>query len=102
VEIEIPNDAKHPLKAGMFGTASFTFGESREVLTIPRHSLVGSIKIPRVFVVEGDKAVIRNIHIGKANDLDVEVIDGLKVGDKIVTSGQINLDDQALVTVMNK
>jgi membrane fusion protein, multidrug efflux system len=102
VEIEIPNDAKHPLKAGMFGTASFTFGEMREVLTIPRHALIGSIKTPRVFIVEGNRAIIRNIHIGKANDIDVEVVDGLKAGDKIVTSGQINLDDQTLVTVMNK
>ena len=100
VEIEIPNDPAHSLKAGMFGTASFTFGDEKEALCIPRHSIIGSIKIPRVYVVEGDKAVLRDIRIGKATDIDVEVLEGLKPGDRIVTSGQINLDNNSLVTIV--
>jgi membrane fusion protein, multidrug efflux system len=101
VEIEIPNDPVHQLKAGMFGTASFTFGDEKEVLIIPRHSIIGSIKVPKVYVVEGDKAVLHDIRIGKATDLDVEVLEGLKPGDKVVTSGQINLDNNSLITIVN-
>jgi RND family efflux transporter MFP subunit len=35
VEIELVNNPKHPLKAGMFGTAAFISGSDRESLMIP-------------------------------------------------------------------
>jgi membrane fusion protein, multidrug efflux system len=100
VEVEIRNDPKYVLKAGMFGTASFSAGGEKEALCIPRHSIIGSIKMPKVYVVVEGKAVLRDIRIGKATDLDVEVTDGLKAGDKVVTSGQINLDNNSLVTIV--
>jgi len=101
VEIELVNNPKHPLKAGMFGTSVFNFGSDRESLMIPRHAIVGSIKNPRVYVVEGDKARLTEIRIGAATDQDVEVLEGLKVGDRVVTSGQINLDNNSTVTIVN-
>jgi membrane fusion protein (multidrug efflux system) len=102
VEIELFNDPKHPLKAGMFGMALFSFSSEREALMIPRHAIVGSIKEPNVYIIEGEKAVLRGIRIGKATDQQVEVLDGLKPGEVIVISGQINLDNNALVTIVNK
>jgi membrane fusion protein (multidrug efflux system) len=101
VEIELVNNPKHPLKAGMFGTSVFAFGSDRESLMIPRHAIVGSIKNPRVYVIEGDKAILREIRIGRATDQEVEALDGLKVGDRVVTSGQINLDNNSTVTIVN-
>jgi membrane fusion protein, multidrug efflux system len=101
VEIELVNDPRHALKAGMFGLAGFASGTKRECFTIPRHSIIGSIKEPRVYVVEGNKAVLRNIRIGSADDNQVEVLEGLKEGDLIVTSGQINLDNNSSVSIVN-
>jgi len=86
----------------MFGTALFSVGSNRETLMIPRHAIVGSIKDPRVYVVEGDKAFLRDIRIGIATDKEVEVLDGLKVGEWVVTSGQINLDNNSTVSIVNK
>ncbi len=100
IEIELVNDPKHPLRAGMFGTAQFSFGSDRERLMIPRQAIVGSIKDPRVYVVEGDVAVLRDIRIGSSTDREVEVLDGLKEGERVVTSGQINLDNNSKVTVV--
>jgi multidrug efflux pump subunit AcrA (membrane-fusion protein) len=62
---------------------------------------VGSIKAPKVYVVENNKAIIREIRIGSANDREVEVVDGLKAGELVVTSGQINLDNNFTVRVVN-
>ena len=101
IEIEMVNDAANPLKAGMFGTASFGSGSPREALLIPRNSIVGSIKTPKVYVVENNKSIIREIRIGSANDREVEVLDGLKPGEMVVTSGQINLDNNVTVRVVN-
>jgi RND family efflux transporter MFP subunit len=101
VEIELVNDPQHPLKAGMYGTASFGFGSAHEALCIPRHSIVGSIRMPRVYVVEAGVAMIRNIRIGTTNDNEVEVLEGLREGDRVVTSGMINLDNNTPVQIVN-
>lgn len=102
VEVEMINDAAHPLKAGMFGTASFGSDSPREALLIMRNSIVGSIKNPKVYIVEGNKALLRDIRIGSANDREVEVLDGLKEGESVVISGQINLENNMTVRVVNK
>lgn len=102
VEIELPNDPEQLLKAGMFGTAQFHQGITRQALLISRNALVGSIKIPRVFVVENGKALLKEITIGSASDHYVEVTGGLKEGDLVVISGQINLDNNTPVKVMNQ
>jgi membrane fusion protein, multidrug efflux system len=101
VEIEMVNDPANPLRAGMFGSAVFGNESPREALMIPRNSIVGSIKMPKVYVVENNKAVLRGIRIGSANDLEVEVLEGLKEGEIVVTSGQINLDNNVTVRVVN-
>ncbi|MCX6267396.1 MAG: efflux RND transporter periplasmic adaptor subunit [Bacteroidetes bacterium] len=101
VEIEMVNDAANPLKAGMFGTAVFGSGTAHEALLIPRGSIVGSIKNPKIYIVLNNRAILRDIRIGSANDHEVEVLDGLKEGDFVVTSGQINLDNNATVRVVN-
>jgi membrane fusion protein, multidrug efflux system len=100
VEIELVNNTLHSLKAGMFGTASFGAGAERETLMIPRHSLIGSIRIPHVYLIEQGKAVLKEIRIGSANDSEVEVLGGLKEGDLVVTSGQINLADNTPVSIV--
>jgi RND family efflux transporter MFP subunit len=102
VEIELNNDAKHPLKAGMFGTAIFSFSRERETLMIPRVAIVGSIKEPKVYVVEDDRAVLRDVRLGSATDSKIEVLEGIRPGEPIVTSGQINLDNNTLVSIVNK
>jgi len=101
VEIEMVNDPSNPLKAGMFGTALFTSNQPREALLIPRNAVVGSIKIPRVYVVENNKAVLKDIQIGTANDKEVEVTSGLNEHEQLVISGQINLDNHVAVSVVN-
>jgi len=100
VEIELVNNPEHPLKAGMFGTVAFGFNGKREAISIPRNAIVGSIKTPRVFVVIDNKAVLKDVSIGSASEKDVEITQGLAVGDVVVTSGQINLDNNIPVRVI--
>ncbi|MEI6683613.1 MAG: efflux RND transporter periplasmic adaptor subunit [Bacteroidota bacterium] len=101
VEIELANDPLHQVRAGMFGTAHFGSAAAAEALIIPRNAIVGSIKSPRVYVVENDRSILREIRIGSANDHEVEVLGGLKPGERVVTSGQINLDNNVRVKVVN-
>ncbi len=80
-----------PLKAGMYGTALISEGQQKEALLIPRAALLGSAKNPQVFVIENEKAVLKDIQTGSSNNDSFEVLQGLQAGDVVVTSGHINL-----------
>jgi RND family efflux transporter MFP subunit len=99
VEIEIASNPGNRLKAGMYGTAVFSFGNTTPVTTIPRSAFVGSVSTNQVFVVEaGNTARLRNVIAGRVLGDKVEVLQGLNEGESIITSGQINLADGSKIT----
>jgi len=93
VEILISNNNEKPLKAGMFGTATFRFQKANEALFMDRNALAGSIKEPTVFVFNDSIATLRKIYIGEVYNDEVQILSGLNEGDKVVLTGQINLKD---------
>ncbi|MCC7246700.1 MAG: efflux RND transporter periplasmic adaptor subunit [Saprospiraceae bacterium] len=101
VEIEVANPAKTPLRGGMHARARFHFPEQRNVLTIPRKAIAGSLQDAKVFLLETDTvAVQRKIDVGAIQGEQVEVKSGLKLGDQVVVSGQMNLQDGVRVKVV--
>ena len=100
VEIEMPNSARYPLKAGTFVNATVTIPGKGMSLFIPREALQGSSQDASVFVAENGKAVLKKISVGTGNDLDLEILSGLKKGDKVVTTGQINLSDGKKIQIV--
>jgi RND family efflux transporter MFP subunit len=97
IEIEVANNGKHDIKAGMYGTAIFKFPAQAPALTIPRGSFVGSVSSNQVFVMENGKARVRKVISGRILGENVEIIEGLKEGETVITSGQINLVDGSAV-----
>ncbi len=102
VELQITNIKDRPLRGGMFGRATFEFPASETSLVIPRAALLGSIESAQVYVVSGDSVMLRSITIGKLFSNNVEVLNGLNEGEKVVTSGQINLTEGAKVRILNE
>ena len=94
IEIMVENNKKNTIKAGMYGTAIFKFPGQAPSLTIPRGSFVGSVSSNQIFVLgEGNKAVLRKVVAGRILGENVEILDGLKEGETVIISGQINLID---------
>jgi RND family efflux transporter MFP subunit len=99
IEIEIASNPGNQLKAGMYGTAVFSFGNTAPVIVIPRTAFVGSVSTNQVFVVEnGNTARLRKVIAGRVLGDKVEVLQGLNEGETIITSGQINLSDGSKIT----
>ena len=99
VEIEIASNPGNQLKAGMYGTAVFSFGNTAPVITIPRSAFVGSVSTNQVFVVEnGNIARLRNVISGRVLGDKVEILQGLNEGESIIISGQINLADGSKIS----
>jgi len=100
VEVEVTNNENNSLRAGMYGTAIFEFPKQAPGILIPRTSFVGSVSSNQVFVLDkaSNTSKIRKVVTGRILGESVEVLDGLKEGETVITSGQINLADGTPVT----
>ena len=100
VEIEVKNPGNNNLRAGMYGTAAFEIADTRDALLLAREALVGSVQDPAVYVVKDNIAHLKKVKIGTVTQDQVEILDGLAAGEKVVQSGQINLRDGLKVSVL--
>ncbi len=98
VEIQIEN-SNNKLKAGMFASANFKFPKQNPAIMVQRSAFVGSVNSNKVFMLEGETAKVRTVVAGRIIGDRVEIIDGLKEGETVITSGQINLTDGAKVQI---
>ncbi|GJM35054.1 MAG: MexH family multidrug efflux RND transporter periplasmic adaptor subunit [Saprospiraceae bacterium] len=103
VEIELPNHTTYPLKAGMYGTVKIEPASQTEfALYVPRKSIEGSVKNPQVYLVQGDNVKLKTVKVGEIVDDKVIILEGLKEGDQIVTTGQINLEDGKRIKIIQQ
>ncbi len=103
VEIELNSNPENKLKAGMYGTAVFEFPSQAASVTVPRTAFIGSVSSNKVYVLEGgNTAKERKVIAGRVVGSMVEILDGLKEGEIVITSGQINLIDGTKVAPLNK
>ncbi|MGN6509387.1 MAG: efflux RND transporter periplasmic adaptor subunit [Chitinophaga sp.] len=102
VEMEVSNISGKPLKAGMYGTASFAMPQQSDAILVSRNAFVGGGTGNQVDVMEGTTATLRNVTAGRIFGDKVEIREGLAEGETVITSGQINLTDGAKVTVQGK
>lgn len=100
VEITLANNKENPLKAGMFCRANFVSIHDFESVVIPREALIGSIKEPKVYVIEDGIAKLRSVVVGEEAGTKLQILQGLKDGEKIVIAGHNNLKDNVPVTIM--
>ncbi len=89
-EVEVTLDSTAPaLRPGMNVRAEITTAELDSVLVIPvqaagRREIKGK-ETETVFLVKDGKAVLTPIRTGKTSDTEIEVVEGLKPGDEVVT-----------------
>ena len=97
VELDVNNKAV-VLKAGTYISVTFDLGNDFTALLIPKIALVEGTKNPYVYVVNGDKALVRKISVGREMGENIEVSGGLTAGEEVVVSGQINLSNGTKIT----
>lgn len=101
VEIEITNNSNNDLKAGMYGTANFASKQQKQnLMVVPRNAFVGSVSSNEIFVAENGKAKLKKVTAGRILGDQVEIINGLSDGEKVITTGQINLQDGNTVEII--
>jgi RND family efflux transporter MFP subunit len=89
-------------KPGMFCRVNVNMKTKKDALAIPLAAIIKENNTEGVYLINDNKAYFKTISIGMSDGNLVEVISGLKSGDKIVTLGMNNLKDGTVVIVSNK
>ncbi|MCL5744996.1 MAG: efflux RND transporter periplasmic adaptor subunit [Acidobacteria bacterium] len=93
VRIQVPNPGAR-LRAGMFAEGEIQTGVTAATIVIPAGAVYRddrSAKSSHVFVIESGKAARRNVRIGRERDSKLEIVEGLKPGDLLITEQNIEI-----------
>jgi RND family efflux transporter MFP subunit len=100
VKIDVP--AHKGLITGMYGKAFFTVGR-REAILVPKSAVVEMSGISGVYVVSADRgAVFQMIQVGEEHGNFVEIVSGLKKGDRVISDKHLGRIDGKKVVVAEK
>lgn len=90
------------LRTGMDGKACFEIDFQDAGVVIPRKCVVGSVNNAAVFILRDDSVSLTSVNAMTINEAEILVTEGLSVNDKVVISGQINLQEGCKVKVINQ
>jgi len=89
------------LRPGLFARVALTLTVVPDAVLIPEQAIVAFGKEQFVFKVADGKAAQAKVSLGERRNAEVEITQGLKPGDVVVTAGQLKIRDGSAVTVIN-
>ena len=96
----LADNADGRLKSGMFAEIRLVVGAREGAVTVPSAAVLKDEKgMPYVFVLMNDKAVKRPVRTGIANTDFIQISNGLKAGEELVTFGLYGLKDGSKIKV---
>jgi membrane fusion protein (multidrug efflux system) len=99
--VEVP-DPTRTLKPGMFARVNIVYERRQDALQLPRTAILDADGQQSVYVVADGKAQQRVIRTGLANGGWIQVLDGLRGDEKVVTVGQAGLKTGTPVKVVGE
>lgn len=97
VDMNFVGDAPKGIIRGQSLRLRIQLSESSEELLLPVGGFYKDTGGNWVYVLEGDRAVKRDIKLGRKNTENFEVLEGLKPGDQVITSSYENFGDNEVL-----
>ena len=91
------NDLK--LRPGMFVKADIVVDRADSAIIIPKDVVQSTRRRKLVFIVDKNTAILRNIKTGMEDENNIEVLEGLRENDNLVTKGFETLKENSKVKV---
>jgi RND family efflux transporter MFP subunit len=100
VWVEAANPGER-LKLGTTVEVSIDAGEVPDALIVPASALLNSDDGGEKVMVAGSDSLAheRSVKVGIHSGDDVQILDGLKPGDQVITQGALGLDDKAKIEI---
>jgi len=96
----LPNP-DNKLRPGLFARVGLIVERHENAILVPERSLVPMADDQFVFRVDGGKAVMTKVKLGERVGTEVEIVEGLKADDTVITDGVLKIRDGSTVTVLS-
>lgn len=93
-------NADGPLRQGMFARIALELERRAEALTVPEEAIIGKDNQQLVFKVVDGKVAPTPVKLGIRSKGRVEIVEGLKAGETVVTAGHMKVRPGMPVTVL--
>jgi len=93
IELDFNGDRPAALQPGQTMDVKLSLGDASEALVVPNGSWLRDSGGSAIFVVNGDKADLRNVTVGRRNPESVEILGGLAAGEQVVTAARLERAD---------
>ena len=100
MEIEVPNPGFR-LKPGMYARVRLTLERRPDALTVPSNAVVDADGKRGVFMVKDQIAKFVVTKVGLSDGDRIEIVEGLKEGDRVITTGALALRDGDRVALVS-
>lgn len=90
-----------PIKAGMFVSIKLITATKPDAVTIPDNALIVRNDSRFVYVINGETVTRTLVVTGMESAGYIEIVEGLKEGDEVVTEGKTLLSDGSKVRIVN-
>jgi membrane fusion protein (multidrug efflux system) len=112
IQATIPNKELQ-LYPGMFAQVKILLRVNKNVITLPQTAISYSLHGDSVFVIHAAKKAKEHdgtpvlhvkreyVKVGERRENEVAILDGIKAGDQVVTSGQLKLQNDTHVVIDN-
>ena len=92
----------HNIRSGVTAEISIMTYQNNEAVVVENKNILSRDDQECVFVASNDRAVKREIKTGYRQGLDVEVLEGLEVGDILITEGNRLVTDGSKIKIANQ
>ena len=99
VELNFIKNENLELNQGLSFGVRINLSEKTESILISKGSFYQETAGKWIFVIKGNKAERRNINIGRENPLYYEILEGLQVGEKVITSTYKDYKDIEILNI---
>ncbi|HBB17808.1 MAG: efflux transporter periplasmic adaptor subunit [Syntrophus sp. RIFOXYC2_FULL_54_9] len=99
------NNTAGELKGGLFVQGRIVTGKRGGVIFVPREALLGwdvAGRRAKLFIVEADRAISREVRTGQATEGRVEITAGLKAAETYVVRGAFNVKEGDMLIIAGK
>ncbi|HTJ51067.1 MAG TPA: efflux RND transporter periplasmic adaptor subunit [Cyclobacteriaceae bacterium] len=95
----VVNEAHPELVPGIFAKVNLQLGKDNKALMIPTQAVIPQARGKQVILLRKDSASFVNVETGIRDSAFVQILNGLKVGDTVITTGLMAIRPNAKVKI---
>jgi membrane fusion protein (multidrug efflux system) len=92
-------NSSNKLMVGAFANVDVDFKKMENVLMIPTQCILPDARFKKVAVVKNGKAEFKKVETGVRNESMIQIINGLEIGDTIVTTGLLYVKPNSVLKI---